>query len=450
MKYRFNYHFIGSKYVIHLTFALVILSLVLDSSLIKIVPFYNSYSDIGKREIVFVTLIAVLSIIQVIILNHTLGSESPFTNKRDLKSIRRALLGSQLLLLLILSSLILQVIFISSVFTNLLTVLVTLSYSLSSIIFGVLCYNFWRWYATNKNPVVLSYAICCSTLLFNLLISTIFIDILLQQRQEILFPQLGLSDRFIASDPVMIMLHYLYISSSILAFTATWTSSVVLLYHYSARRGKIRSWILLSLPLVFFISQFVGLMFGLFPTFVGESPVFFGNFLTIVYAISRPAGGILFGLAFWVISKYVRGNETVQDYLIRSAYGFILLFVSNQAIILITTNYPPFGISTVTFMPIASYLVFSGIHSIAVSVSQDITLRKSIKNSVEKEIHFIDSIGEAQMNRHIQNKVLTMTRKLSSKIHDETGITDSLSDEDIKLYIKEAIAAKIKNRIREG
>jgi hypothetical protein len=100
-------------------------------------------------------------------------------------------------------------------------------------------------------------------------------------------------------------------------------------------------------------------------------------------------------------------------------------------------------------LPIASYLVFSGIHSVAVSVSQDITLRKSIKNSVEKEIHFIESIGEAQMNRHIQNKVLYLTRKLSSKIHDETGIKDSLSEEEIKLYIKEAISAKTKDRIEE-
>jgi hypothetical protein len=423
----------------------VIVSLIIDSSLMKIVPFYNTYSDIGTRELVFVLLFAILCIAQVLILNYLIRYSTSAYAKKEPRIIRRALYACQYSQLVILSFLASQVIFMSQVFTNFLTILGTISYTLSSVIFGILSYYFWQWYITNKNPVVFSYAVCCSILTFNLLISILFIDILLQQRQEVLFPQLGLSDRFISSDATMNILHYLYVLSSIAGFMAAWIASVVLLYHYSARRGRAKSWILLSLPLVFFLSQFIGLLFNLFPAIVGHNPVFYGNLLTIIYAVSRPAGGILFGLAFWIISTYIKQNDTVRDYLIRSAYGFMLLFVSNQAIVLITTNYPPFGVITITFLPIASYLVFSGIYSVAVSVSQDLTLRKSIKKSVEKELHFVDSIGVAQMNKNIQHKVLNMTKKLSSQIHDETGIANSLSDEDIKLYIREALSAKLKS-----
>jgi len=185
-------------------------------------------------------------------------------------------------------------------------------------------------------------------------------------------------------------------------------------------------------------------------TIAGQDPVFVGGFLTVLYALSRPVGGILFGIAFWIIARYIKKDSTVRDYLISSAYGFMLLFVSNQAILLLTTNYPPFGIITTTFLPIASYLAFSGIYSVAISVSQDLTLRNSIKNSVEKELHFVGSIGVAQMNSEIQHKVLSVTKKLSSEINDQTGIVNSLSDEDINLYIKEALNANAKLKSTEA
>lgn len=420
----------------------VFLALIIDSSLIKIVPFYNTYSDNGTREIIFGFLFAILGILEIAILNYSLKYGDSSTKKLS-KFVRRLLYACQGSVLVILSSLVFQVIFLARVYTIFLTIMATISYASSSMIFGMISYYFWQWYLSTRNPVTLSYAICCSALTFNLLITIFFIDILLQQRQDILFPQLGLSDRFINTDPMMNVLQYLYTFSSIIGFSAAWVSSVILLYHYSSRRGRVRTWIILSLPLLFFLSQFIGSSFDLFPALVGQNPVFFGNILTIIYAISRPIGGILFGLAFWIISTYIKQNQTVRDYLIRSAYGFMLLFVSNQAIVLISTSYPPFGTITITFLPVASYLVFSGIYSVAVSVSHDITLRKSIRSSVEKELHFVDSIAVAQMNKYIQNKVLGLTKKLSSEILDETGIENSLSDEDIELYIKEAIRAKL-------
>jgi len=199
----------------------------------------------------------------------------------------------------------------------------------------------------------------------------------------------------------------------------------------------------MSLPLVVFLSQFIGSFFNLFPSLVGDDPVFLGNVLTIIYTISRPAGGLLFGLAFWIISRYIAPNIIVREYLIRSAYGFILLFVSNQAIVLINTSYPPFGIITVSFLPIASYLVLTGIYSTALSVSSDVTLRRSIKRTLEKEVLFLDSIAVAQISKQIQNKVLGMAKKMSSDMQEETGIENSMTDDDIKLYIQEALKTKI-------
>jgi hypothetical protein len=67
-----------------------------------------------------------------------------------------------------------------------------------------------------------------------------------------------------------------------------------------------------------------------------------------------------------------------KDYMLISAYGMMLLFTSNQPIGLLLVPYPPFGLATISFMGLASYLIFVGIYSAAVSVSEDTKLRQSI------------------------------------------------------------------------
>ena len=70
-------------------------------------------------------------------------------------------------------------------------------------------------------------------------------------------------------------------------------------------------------------------------------------------------------------------------------------------------------------------------------------LRRSIKRSLEKEVLFLDSIAVAQMSKQIQNKVLVIAKKMSSDIQEETGIENSMTEDDIKLYIQEALKTKI-------
>ena len=57
------------------------------------------------------------------------------------------------------------------------------------------------------------------------------------------------------------------------------------------------------------------------------------------------------------MAKSVGRDNVVRDYLIISAYGFVLLFTSNQAIVLLTAPYPPFGLPTISFVGLSSYLI---------------------------------------------------------------------------------------------
>ena len=107
--------------------------------------------------------------------------------------------------------------------------------------------------------------------------------------------------------------------------------------------------------------------------------------------------------------------------MIISAYGVSLLITANQPLGLILAPYPPFGLVTICFMGLASYLFYYGIYSASISVSEDTKLRQSIRRSVIKEsTKFLDSIGTAEMVQEIERKVVSMITASKKTIENET------------------------------
>jgi hypothetical protein len=170
-----------------------------------------------------------------------------------------------------------------------------------------------------------------------------------------------------------------------------------------------------------------------------SNAIFYGVLLTLTFTFSEPAGGILFGVAFWIVARSIRHDSAVRDYMIIAALGLVLLFTSNQVRGLLTGPYPPFGLVTISFMGLSEYLILVGIYSSAISVSEDSILRQSIRTIAIKESSLLDSIGMAQMEQQIQRKVVEFTKRNQDKMTEETGIQSSLSEEDVKDYLQKVI-----------
>ncbi len=130
-----------------------------------------------------------------------------------------------------------------------------------------------------------------------------------------------------------------------------------------------------------------------------------------------------------------------------SAYGMMLLFTANQPTSLTLIPYPPFGLSSICFMVLASYLVFLGVYSSATSVSEDTRLRQTIRKIALRESQFLDVIGTAQMEQELQRRVITIYAKTKSSMVEETGISSSVDENDIKSYLQD-IVEEIK--VKEG
>ena len=117
-----------------------------------------------------------------------------------------------------------------------------------------------------------------------------------------------------------------------------------------------------------------------------------------------------------------------------------LLFSSNQPSTLLLVPYPPFVLVTVCFMELASYLLYLGIYSSALSVSENSRLRQTIrKSALEESQQFLDAIGSAEMEQEIQRKVIRFSKRTKNLMEDETGISTLVDDEDIKRYLDEVL-----------
>jgi len=363
--------------------------------------------------------------------------------------LHKVVKGVQYILSIFLVTVFLQLLITSHYYSGILIFITTISYALAICILGLLTVQLISWLRIKKNLIVLFYSLASGSLTVSAAFTLAFVfGPFLNMPNEIqpniqglvyYLPILGSSEY---------LLNNAYNTSSIISFIMTWVATAFLLRPYSQRFGNTKYWVVVSLPLVYFLSQFPSFSLNLFAPLLNTDPVFYGILLSVIFVLSKAAGGILFGIAFWTLSSTISRDSIVRQYMIVAAAGFVLLFVSDQAPVLINAPYPPLGLASVSFFGMASYLILVGIYSSAISVAQDAKLRNSIRNLTINESKLLDTIGTAQMEQAILKRVVTLTKKNQSQMKEESGIESSLTEHDMKLYLQEVLREIEKNKQR--
>jgi hypothetical protein len=313
---------------------------------------------------------------------------------------------------------------------------VMISYTISIIMTALLTFRFYQWFKSSRNIVILAYGIAAATLSINAAFTLVYVSNGLLCMSPVVLPHIG---HFTSFSPYSIMLNSGYVITTIISFMVTWFATILLLRHHSKKLGVAKYWILVTIPLIYFLSQFQPIFLDLLSDYRSSNIIIFNVLYTLIFSLSKPIGGILFGIAFWIIARSVRYSG-VSDYLMIAGYGILLFFTSNQATVLINLPYPPFGMATISFVGLSSYLLFVGIYASAVSVAEDSSLRRSIRKLAVKESKLLDSIGLAQMEQEIQKRVIVLSKETARTMNEQTGIETSLSEEDAKEYLHEVLA----------
>lgn len=429
---------------------IIIVTMMID------VSFARVYNLIPKSQLSFWKIIAfgVMTAIVVTCQYFVLGyislkntDKQPFA-ANYVRLIGRIVTLSQFVISALLISLVAQIVIVPYYYTPVLIAIVSLSYGLAAFMMGLLTHRFLSWSISNKKYLMILYAVAAASLSVNVGFTLAYAnDILLDRPVE--------TKQFSAGSMVTIMpntvtagLNSGFYISTIVSFSLLWGATVILLHHRAKKLGRIRYWLIISSPLALFLSQFISIYINLFDPLFGSDPVSIAFWKTIVFTISKPVGGILFGLAFLVIARSFKEDVPLRRHLIISACGFVLLFAANQASVLLVAPFPPFGIVSVALVGLASSLIFSGIYSVAVFLSEDAKLRQLIRRASWDESGLLDIVGIAQLKEQIQKRVVKIMKDNSENMKETVGVESMPSEADVGEYIDEVMKEIMSHRAK--
>jgi hypothetical protein len=430
--------------------SIVVVVLILDI-LITSLPVYtyrNRSSDVFIAFFAFE--VVLLAISQILILRDVKAMNSENANSGVFKSFSiitySIVYVSQYALIAILSFILIEIAITDAYSTYLVKAAISIACLLSIIVLALLIRRFLLWLKYNRDYLTVAYTIAIIMIALNSAFILLYLTQTLRNSPEFIY-----SLRPSASNTIVTYsaIYTAYNVTSVLAFISMWFASVLLLRNYSTKIGRAKFWLIVSIPLIYFLSQFQVAFVNIFTTFRLLDPDLFFRVFMISFSITKPVGGLLFGIAFWSIAKSIPYTK-VKDYLKVSALGIILLFISNQVAGLTVLPYPPFGLATISFMGFSSYLLFIGIYYSAVAVAGDSKIRTSIKKSVEQQIMFLGRIGTSQMEQEIHGKIKNLTTKLAHELEKHSNVEIPTPDQEIKDYVAIAIREKQRLSLKES
>ena len=230
---------------------------------------------------------------------------------------------------------------------------------------------------------------------------------------------------------------YVGLASTVIpiAFAFRWLASTTLLRSFYQTLGRlpIWLWIVLSLPLVFYlIGKMPGFMSGESLAGVSEE---YRYYFRLLFRIGNVCGNILFGFAFFMVARRVTSPK-LKDYLTIAAIGDILVGLALSTSALQQT----YGIAGHSLVLLSSYLFSMGLYLSAVALSQDRSLRKSIKDSAVK---LMDDIGSAHMEQQLEQRVSKLVKNEQKKLEEQTGgFSVEVNEEEIKEYMEMVLSQR--------
>lgn len=307
-----------------------------------------------------------------------------------------------------------------------------ISYGLWIVILALLAKALFSWYRlSNRNIMVLVLALSMVAYVINGVTGIAsYSNMLAQQKSVITSKDVAYFPEF-SIETLGSQIDIIYQVAGAAAYVFTWIGTVKLLYPYIKKLGRVKFWTIMGAAMIYYLISFPLFVLGyLSPS---ENVDAMTNILMV--SLGSIFTGIIFGAAFLSVARTLRKGTALRNHMIIAAYGFLLFYIAGSAAAA-QAAYPPYGLASVSFIGLSCYLIYSGLYSSAATVSQDANLRQSIRRSVTEQSKLLDSIGTAHMEQELQSRVLTIARKNSDAIAEETGVETSMDEDDMKDYLE--------------
>ena len=407
------------------TFMLVVIVVITVDSQIGVVADFIPEQISSRSGVSIFIVIAVFAVTQYLILNYVKQLNKETKDRiSHFQLLQTGASVGQYILVAVIALVILQIVFIHEYSIITLYLTYAISYGLWIVILALLAKAFFSWYRfSNKDLMVLILALSMIAYVVNGIAGLAeYSDMLGQQKKIITSTDVAYFPEF-SIESVGSQIGIVNTIASTAAYILTWIGTVKMLYPYIKKLGKIKFWTIMGIAMVYYLIDFPLFVLGYFTP--SENVDAMTNIL--IFSMAGLLSGIIFGAAFLSVARTLRKDSSLRKHMIIAAFGFVLFYIAGSAWTS-QAAYPPYGLISVSFTGLSCYLIYNGLYYSAVSISQDMTLRQSIKKSVMEQSKLL--------HNEIQKQVLIVARKTSESMTDKTGIEPSMDESDIKAYMQ--------------
>lgn len=386
----------------------VTVTITIDSEIGYVADFLPEQVSSNTGVFVFILIAIIFAITQYFILGYVkhLNKE---TRQRvpHLSKLHTGISVAQYLLAVVITMVILQILFMQQYNIIPLYIVYAISYGLWIVTLALLARAFFSWYRFSKNAVVLIFTLSMIAYVINGVMGLAqYSDMLGQQKSMITSADVAYFPEF-SIESVGSQIGVINNAASSAAYILTWIGTVKMLYPYIKKLGKIKFWTIMGVAMVYYLSIFPLFVLGYFTP--SENVDAMTNIL--IFSLASLLSGLIFGAAFYSVARTLRKGSDLRNHMIIAAYGFVLFYIAGSATAS-QAAYPPFGVVSVSFIGLSCYLIYAGLYSSAVTVSQDTTLRLSIKKSLTDQAKFLHGMGSAHMEQELQSTVMKIAKRM--------------------------------------
>jgi hypothetical protein len=380
-----------------------ILVMVIDSTIVKYIAFSNNEYPVSVYVSIFVTLAVLFVGINIVLLGFVKikDTESGLKSGLSVKTTYSIIFVTQILLISIMVVIIQPTVALKSYNSLWLLAEVYISHITALFFLIMLILTLVYWIMAKSDKILLLYTISFALTAITIMTSLFYATYVLSDQPSKIRPlsfhqsllSLPRSELAIFVGPALDFI-------SILSFVSVWFASALLLSTYSRRMGKIRYWTIISIPLIYFLFPFEKTAVDIFRFLALSSPVLYSILDVTLFSATKQIGAFFFSLVFLAAATLVTKHE-MQKYLLISGVGMAILYASIEIDTLLYATYPPFGVVTVSFIPIGSYVLFTGILRSARLVSRDKELRKEFYKTAASQLRLLKTIGVTEMQKEL-------------------------------------------------
>ena len=420
--------------------------IVVESSIVKFVAYSNKELPTPVYVSIFIAFsIMFVGIVYVVLrfinIKH---SSSGLIRGMTMKSYYLTLTVTQYSLIGILGITILQILLFKSYSIFSLLSAIYISHIIAILFLFFLILKLVDWIMTRKNRVLSLYAISFTLMALTIMTSLIYGTFTLYSHSPL-----------IKQYPIHVFLYSLPRSElassfgilldviSLLSFVLVWVATAMLFGTYRRKMGNIKYWIIMAIPLVYFLFPFETYLPNMFEPF-DLSMILSGVIKVSFFSATKQIGALLFSLTFWVSATLISKSE-VQRYMLISAVGMAMLFSSIEIDSLLYAVYPPFGLITILFMPLGAYMLFTGIYLSSTHVARDKDLRKEFYKTAVSQLDLLRIIGVTQM----ENELMKVHKSIDKSKRSLKTNEPNLSKDHVREALDEILNEMDKDSVRE-